>query len=93
MKSIIKINADFYLKMPEKNCETDKMKELLPFVNIDMLDLREKDDFENMLQILFAVCGNTTARVFLNPSNSEILKSNHEIKLDLLKRGFIKNKE
>jgi AcrR family transcriptional regulator len=89
----IKINADFYLKIPKNVSGAEEIKELYPFINIDMLDLRESDDFDNMLQILFSVCGNTTAEAFMNLSNCENIKKTYKKKLELLKRGFMKNKE
>ena len=89
----IKINAEFYLKMPKNVSAIQEIKELTPFINVDMLDLRDKDDFDNMLQILFSVCGNTTAEVFMNLSDCENIKKNYKKELELLKRGFMKNKE
>ncbi len=89
----IKIIAGFYLKIPKRVSGTEEIKELNHFINLDMLDLREKDDFDNMLQILFSVCGNTITEVFTNPSDYENIKKNYKKELELLKRGFIKNKE
>jgi len=89
----IKVNSDFYLKKPECPNGMEWMNELQPFININMLDVRDKEDFNNMLGILSSVCRDATAEVFLNLADREHTKQNYKQKLELLKRGFINNKE
>jgi AcrR family transcriptional regulator len=89
----IKVNTEFYLKMPHANNESEEIKELRPFINTDVLDLREESDYENMLQVLMAVSGHAIAEVFFNLADCEDIKLNYKKRLELLKRGFIKEKE
>ena len=89
----IKVNTDFYLKMPQNADELEEVKELEPYINMDILDLRGDNDFGNMLQILFSVCRDSTVEVFLNLSDCDNIKQKYKKKLELLKRGFTKNKE
>ena len=89
----IKVNTDFYIKKPKSAAETEVMKELLPYIDFDMLDLREEEDFSNMLDVLFSVCRDATVEVFLNISNCENTKRKYYRQLQLLKHGFVKNKE
>ena len=89
----IKINSKFYLKMPKSAIDKKIFDELKPWINFEILDLREEDDFTNMLDILFSICRNSTAEVFLSISEYAIVKQQYQQKLKLLKRGFMKKKE
>ncbi|MFA5034147.1 MAG: TetR family transcriptional regulator [bacterium] len=89
----IKVNTDFYLKMSKNTTGIEILKELQPLINFDVLDLREEDDFDNMLSVLFSICRDATAEVFLNISDCEKTKQKYKKQIQLLKRGFTKNKE
>jgi AcrR family transcriptional regulator len=89
----IKVNTEFYLKMPKSAAEMDAMIELKPDINLELLDIREKEDFLNMLGMLISVCRDAIVEVFLNLEDRENIKQQYKKKLELLKRGFMKNKE
>ena len=89
----IKVNSKFYLKWPMNASDQKIYEELKPLINFEMLDLRDEYDFANMLDILFSICRTATAEVFLNISDCEIVKLKYQQKLELLGRGFMRNKE
>ena len=89
----IKVNSKFYLKMPRSAAEKKIYEELKPWINFELLDLREEDDLTNMIDILFSICRDATTEIFLRISDYEIVKQKYLQKLQLLKRGFMKNKE
>ncbi len=86
----IKVNSEFYFKIPRGSPETEAMKELQPYINLNMLDLRNKDDFICMLGVLISVCRDAIVEVFLNLAQRETIKTRYKQKLELLKRGFAK---
>lgn len=89
----IKVNSKFYLKMPRNAAEKKIFEELKPWINFELLDLREEDDLTNMIDILFSICRDATAEIFLKISDYEIVKQKYLQKLQLLRRGFMKKKE
>lgn len=89
----IKVDSDFYFKIPKDSAEKSVLEALKPFIDFKLLDLREEDDFINMLDILLTVCRDATAEVFLNISDYEKAKLKYRKKLELLRHGFTKNKE
>ncbi|GAB6106053.1 MAG: hypothetical protein CVU84_17095 [Firmicutes bacterium HGW-Firmicutes-1] len=89
----IKVNSKFYLKMPQNATEKKIFEELKPWINLELLDLREEDDLSNMIDILFSICRDATAETFLRISDIEIVKQKYTQKLQLLRRGFMKGKE
>lgn len=91
--SDIKVNKDTYLKVPRNAAETAAIKELQPYIDFNLFDLRDPDDFDHMLGILSSVCRDATVEVFLNIAECEEIKQKYKNRLDLLKRGFLKNKE
>jgi len=89
----IKVSTDFYKNLPHSTAITEAIAELKPHVDFTMLDLREEDDFYNMSSVLLSICRDATAEVFLNVSDCEKAKQKYQQQLQLLKRGFQKNKE
>lgn len=86
----IKVNSKFYLKMPKNAAEEKIFEELKPWINFELLDIREEDDLANMIEILFSICRNATVEAFLKISDYEIVKQKYMQKLQLLRRGFMK---
>jgi AcrR family transcriptional regulator len=93
MLADIKVNSNFYLEMTRDASGQQIIEELKPDINFDMLDLHTEEDFIDMLEILLATCRDATAEVFLDISESKKAKQKYKNKLELLKRGFIKNQE
>jgi len=89
----IKVNTEFYRKIVKTTREQRAFSELRPLINTEMLDIRAQEDFTNILGILFSVCKEAHAEVFLDLSDSQNIKQKYKNKLELLRRGFTKNKE
>lgn len=89
----IKVNSKFYLKWPMNASDVKMYEELKPLINFQMLDLRDENDFPNILDTLFLICRTAIAEVFLNISNCELVNLKYQQKLELLGRGFMRNKE
>jgi AcrR family transcriptional regulator len=89
----IKVNSKFYLKMPRNAADKKISEELKPWINFELLDLREEDDLTNIIDILFSICRDATTEIFLRISDYEIVKQKYLQKLQLLRRGFTKKKE
>jgi AcrR family transcriptional regulator len=88
----IKINSDFYFKIPKGSPEIQAMKELQPYINMDMLDLQDEDDFLCMLGVLISICRDAIVEVFLNLAQREKIKNRYKRRIELIKRGFARNK-
>ena len=52
--------------------------------------LREEEDFRYMIDILFSVCRDATAEVFLDGADMEAAREKYRRKLKLLEQGFLK---
>lgn len=87
----IKVNTDFYLNM-SRDADKNIINELYPYVNFNILDLREEDDFNDIMSILSSICIRAITEVFLNISNRENIKRKYYNQLQILKRGLIKIK-
>jgi AcrR family transcriptional regulator len=88
----IKVNSDFYFKITKGAPEIAAMKELQPYVNMDMLDLQDEDDFLCMLGVLISVCRDAIVEVFLNLAQREKIKNRYKRRIELIKRGFARDK-
>jgi AcrR family transcriptional regulator len=89
----IKVDSSFYFKIPRDTSAKNVFEELKPLIDFNMLDVRDEHDFTNMLDILLTICRDATAEVFLNMSDCEKAMQKYRQKLELLKHGFMKNKE
>lgn len=89
----IKVDSSFYSEVQRGGAGNSVLEELKPFIDFERLDVREEDDFMNMLDILLTICRDATAEVFLDISDSEKATRKYRQKLKLLSRGFTKNKE
>ena len=89
----MKVNTEFYLKMPKPAMNPNEAAMLKLFINTDMLNLQDEDDFNNMVCILIVVCRQATVETFMNMDESETIKLKYRKKLELLKRGFEKQGE
>lgn len=89
----IKVDSTFFFNIQKDGCEKNVLDELRPLIDLSPLDLRDEDDFTNMLGVLLTVCRDATAEVFLDISDCEKATRKYRRKLELLKRGFAKDKE
>jgi AcrR family transcriptional regulator len=90
--SDIRINADFLRQQVGGETFGGFAEILIPYINMDMLDIRSKEDFINMLSILLHLTGETFAGVFFDISDYKNSRCEYAARLELLKRGFLKKK-
>lgn len=92
----ITVNTEF---LRQKVSEADKNRfgefigELLPYIDLDSLDIRSEDDFGNMLSILAPLTGEAFTTAFFDISDYAHVRSQYVARLELLKRGFLKVKK
>ncbi len=90
--SDIRVNAEVFHQQASENTFGGFQRALLPYIDTDALDIRDEEDFGDMLGILLTLIGETFARVFFDVSNYEDSRSRYAARLELLKRGFLKVK-
>jgi len=66
--------------------------DLIRLVNFDALDIRGDSDFEDMLGVLLMLTGEALAQVFFSPSRYAECRAQFQARLELIKRGFLKEK-
>jgi AcrR family transcriptional regulator len=91
--SDIRINSEFLRRQTSKNAFGSYATELLPYINMDLLDIRSEKDFDNMLGTLLSLTGEAFTIVFFDISNYENIRLQYAERLELLKRGFLKVKK
>ena len=90
--SDIRINTDLF---QQQNCDGslgELAGELLPYIDMDLLDIRGEEDFGNMLEIILSLTGEAFTKAFLDISSYENSRRQYAAQLELLKRGFRKAK-
>ena len=90
--SDIRINSVFLEQRDSDNLLGIGKDDLRRLVNTDALDIRGDEDFENMLGVLLPLTGEAFARVFFNPASYPKRRAQYQAQLDLVKRGFLKEK-
>lgn len=84
-------NRKFFIRMYKENERL--VEEFSSYVDYQMLSLEEKSDFHYILEILSSIFLCAISEIFLNISGHEIAVMKFNRKLELVKNGFIKNKE
>ncbi|MDD2554618.1 MAG: TetR family transcriptional regulator [Desulfotomaculaceae bacterium] len=88
--SDIRINDDFLRQQVKEKTLGGFAEKLMPYIDMDLLDIHREEDFGHMLDVLLSLTGETFARVFFDISNYENNRSRYAAQLKLLKRGFLK---
>jgi AcrR family transcriptional regulator len=89
----MKVNTDYNLEIPKAAPGAVMMSRLSPYINRDGLDLRNENDLADMIGVLLSACRNATTEALLNISQREKTMEKYRRQLELIKRGFCKNKE
>ena len=89
----IRITAEILTKHSQNEVHTMLLNELTPYIDLDLLDLRTIDDFPNMVDVLTSLTRDAIAEIFLDLSSHERSRKTYLARLELLKNGFMKNKE
>ena len=90
--SDIRVNTDFLRRQFSDNAIGEFIDELIPHIDMDSLDIRSGEDFGNMLGILLPLTGEAFTKVFFDISDYENSRSRYAARLELLKRGLLKEK-
>ncbi|MDX9871649.1 MAG: TetR/AcrR family transcriptional regulator [Clostridia bacterium] len=91
----ISVNAEFLRHRAHKagqNTFGEFIGELLPYIDMDALDIRNEDDFGNMLGVLLPLTGEAFTTAFFDISGYAQIRLRYTQRLELLKRGFLKAK-
>lgn len=91
--SDIRVNTDFLRQLANESSFGEFISELLPHIDMDSLDIRGKEDFDNMLGVLLILTGEAFAGVFFDTSSYDGNRARYAARLELLKRGFLKVKK
>lgn len=91
--SDIRVNTDFLRQLASESSFGEFISELLPHIDMDSLDIRGKEDFDNMLGVLLILTGEAFAGVFFDTSSYADNRERYAARLELLKRGFLKVKK
>ena len=89
----ININTDFLRQQTYDSAIDESTNAMLPYINMDLLDIRSKDDLNNMLGIVLILTGEAFAKAFFDISSFESSRAQYAARLELLKRGFLKAKK
>ena len=91
--SDIKVMDGLISKHAKNEARNTLLKELSPFADRGCLNLRTENDFSDMVEILFSITRDAIAEAFLDLSSYASTRNRYIARLELIKRGFIKNKE
>lgn len=86
----LKINSVVYEQLFSKQKKDKFPEEIRENLNLEMLDLRNENDLENMMEILFSISKDAIVEVFTTIPDCERIKQKYADKIMLLKRGFLK---
>ena len=89
----VKINSGLFTRQSKDEAISLLLKELIHYSKLKTLDLRTDKDLFYIVDILAILCREAIAEAFLNTSQYQRTRKNFLAKLELLKRGFMKNKE
>jgi AcrR family transcriptional regulator len=91
--SDIRINNRFLRQQADPNTFGEFAVEVIPYINMELLDIRDSEDFGDMLRIILPLTGEAFAGVFFDLSTYERARLRYAAQLELLKRGFLKTVE
>jgi Transcriptional regulator len=91
--SDISINSSICSSMMNPHDFPKGVHPLIKYVNTDVLDIRSEEDFIGMIRIFFSIVGHAIAESFFDVSKCTLVKEVFANNMELLKRGFLKNKE
>jgi AcrR family transcriptional regulator len=90
--SDVRINSGFLEQRESDDFFGIGKDELRCQVNTGALDIRGAEDFEDMLGVLLPLTGEAFAQVFFNPAAYLEHRARYQARLELVKRGFMKEK-
>lgn len=88
--SDVKIVEKFLDEENKENNDRLILEEIMPKVNLNILNIKNEEDFKRIVEILVAVTKNSYMKVFMNLSEIETVKKDYFEKLEFLKYGLLK---
>ncbi len=88
----VRLNGGFYYDKFNFDNRKIIMEELVPNIDMELLDDRCKHDFLNIIEILMALTIEATVNAFSNLDRIEEIRQRHHEKVAILRRGLTKDK-
>jgi AcrR family transcriptional regulator len=86
------VNAGFYVEHTKEEVLSILMKDIIPYVDTNRIDIRSEEDLPHIVLLLASTCRDSIAEAFMGMSTYEESRKNYFARLALLKRGFLKDK-
>lgn len=90
--SDIRINMNLLQRHARESIYNAFARALKSRIKMDELDIRNDDDLDNMLGVLLPLTGDAFSCAFFDTSSYEKVRQQYAGRLDLIKRGFAKEK-
>ena len=87
-----RINTGLFTKRSKEEVLNHLTEQFMPYANLNLLDLQEKEDLSNIVELLAATTRDAIAETFIDFDEIERSKADYYVKLKLLKRGLAKKK-
>lgn len=87
-----KINTGLFTKRSKEEVLNHLTEQFMPYANLDLLDLQEREDLSNIVELLAATTRDAIAETFIDFDEIERSKADYYVKMKLLKRGLSKIK-
>lgn len=88
----MRVNGNFYLDFARKNFQ-EFPEAFMRRINMEILDVSSQEELKNMLEILSSVTRDAAVKYYKGRASAEEARCQHKEKIQLLKRGFMKEKE
>ncbi len=88
-----RINTGLFTKRSKEEVLNHLTEQFMPYANLNLLDLQEKEDLSNIVELLAATTRDAIAETFIDFDEIERSKADYYVKMKLLKRGLSKTKE
>lgn len=87
-----RINTGLFTKRSKEEVLNHLTEQFMPYANLNLLDLQEKEDLSNIVELLAATTRDAIAETFIDFDEIERSKADYYVKMKLLKRGLSKTK-
>ena len=87
-----KINTGLFTKRSKEEVLNHLTEQFLPYANLNLLDLQDKKDLANAVELLAATTRDAIAETFIDFDEIKRSKADYYVKMKLLKRGLSKTK-
>lgn len=87
-----RINTGLFTKRSKEEVLNHLTEQFMPYANLNLLDLQDKEDLSNIVELLAATTRDAIAETFIDFDEIERSKADYYVKMKLLKRGLSKTK-